>query len=98
MVYVQAEGEDVIPLFVGFDFTRCKESHRMRISSEGGAELSYGPFQDAAGADNRAVEGEIVCRVAEEERVDISFWGVLPNGKRIEGRLSTELTYDAGYD
>jgi hypothetical protein len=97
-VFVQAEGEDVITLSLAFDFNDCNVLRKARIGTDGRAELVYGQLDDANDRGNRAVNGEIVCHVAEPERVDISFWGVLPNGKRIEGSLSTELKFDSGYD
>jgi|GEM_PF-3804405 hypothetical protein len=90
-VFVSAQGDGRTPLHMGFAFASCKYGLNILISPDGGAELSYGQ-------DERAVAGEIHCHSGREDWVDFSFWGVFPDGKRIEGRLSTALKHDAGYD
>jgi hypothetical protein len=94
MIAVAAEGDGTTPLRLRFPFASCKYGHELWISTDGGAELEYGRAEHA----ERAVEGRIHCHSAKQDWVDFSFWGVFANDKRIEGRLSTPLNFDAGYD
>jgi hypothetical protein len=94
MISVGAEADGTTPLRLRFQFASCKYGHELWISTDGGAELEYGQAERA----ERAVEGRIHCHSGKKDWVDFSFWGVFANGKRIEGRLSTPLKLDAGYD
>ena len=94
MVSVGAQGDGMTPLHLRFEFTSCKYGHELWISPDGGAELQYGLAERA----EWAVKGRINCHSGKKDWVDFSFWGDFANGKRIEGRLSTALKFDAGYD
>jgi hypothetical protein len=93
-IYVGARGEGSTSLHLGFDFASCKYGLEQWISPDGGAELSYG---EGAAAE-RGDQGRIRCHTAKPDWVDFSFWGAFADGRRIEGRVRTRLTFDAGYD
>jgi hypothetical protein len=94
MVLVGAGREGTPSLHFGFDFAACKYGIELAVSPDGGAELSYGEGAQA----ERAEAGRIRCHTARPDWVDFSFWGTFRDGKRIEGRARTRLTFDAGYD
>ena len=90
LVSVAAEGDGQTPVYVTLEFAACKYVHGQDVNREGGAHLTYGTLA--------ADRGEIVCHAVSQERVDLSFSGTLPDGRRIEGRVSSALKFNAGYD